>query len=401
MLTTADLPFHRRFLAIAALFCLLGFQYSSWASRLPALAARLGLDTAEVGLLLLATGIGAAASYPLVTLLLRRLGSPQLATLAGLALGVVLIALAVTPDYPVTLVIMAFDGVAVACLNVAMNAQGAALEVRYARTAMSRLHATFSGGSLVAALLATVVTALTPVLAVHLGIALAVLLLLVAAARTGLLPQDLDTAPAEPASPPKRRRISWPARVTLLLGLAMVFGTITEGAMNDWSALYLRTVAHAGAALAPLGIAVVSAMMVLARLFADRWRARWGDGRIVLVGSALAGIGLAAALLVGGAAPALVGFACVGLGIAAVTPCVYFTAAQRGGEALTLVATMGTVGLLAGPPVIGFIANTSSLSWGLAAVAASALLVCLCAARIDWPSRAADTPATEPALSAD
>ena len=146
----------------------------------------------------------------------------------------------------------------------------------------------------------------------------------------------------------------------------MVFGTVTEGAMNDWSALYMKDVAKASAELAPMGIAVVSVMMVLARVFADGWRSRWGDDRIVRTGSALAAAGLALALLSGGVAPALIGFACVGLGIAAVTPCVYVAAAKNGSDALTVVATMGTTGLLAGPPVIGFIANASGLvgAWG-------------------------------------
>ncbi|HEY3483218.1 MAG TPA: MFS transporter, partial [Streptomyces sp.] len=165
-------------------------------------------------------------------------------------------------------------------------------------------------------------------------------------------------------------------------------GTVTEGAMNDWSSLYLKDIAEAGPEVAPLGIAVVSGMMVLARIFADGWRARWGDGRIVVAGSALAGAGLAVALLAGGVFPALLGFACVGLGVAAVTPCVYVAAARQGPDALSLVAAMGTIGLLAGPPVIGFIASGSSLVWGMGAVAASAALVSLCATRIRWPALA-------------
>jgi hypothetical protein len=141
-------------------------------------------------------------------------------------------------------------------------------------------------------------------------------------------------------------------------------------------------------------------MMVLARIFADGWRGRWGDGRIVRVGSALAGVGLALALVTGGVVPALLGFACVGLGIAAVTPCVYVAAAKNGSDALTVVATMGTTGLLAGPPVIGFIANGSGLVWGMAAVAATALLVSVCATRIRWtPRESAPAAAAQPAAA--
>jgi hypothetical protein len=289
-----------------------------------------------------------------------------------------------------------------------MNAQGTALEVEYGRTVMARFHATFSAGSLSAALLTVVVNLFTASLVVHFLAAAVLLLLAVGLTQSGLLPRDRQPATAPEQEPGQgleqgpeqsgvhepevverpKRRLTLPSRVTIWMGLAMVFGTVTEGAMNDWSSLYLKDIAAAGPEVAPLGIAVVSGMMVLARIFADGWRARWGDGRIVVAGSVLAGAGLAVALLVGGVLPALVGFACVGLGVAAVTPCVYVAAARQGPDALALVAAMGTTGLLAGPPVIGFIANSSSLVWGMGAVAVSAALVSLCATQIRWTTLA-------------
>ncbi|WEV26829.1 MFS transporter [Streptomyces sp. 71268] len=417
--------FRRRLLAIAALFCVLGFQYATWAARLPALKSDLDLSKAEVGLLLMAAGVGAAISFPLVAVLTRRLGSRRLAVVSGLFLGAVLLGLAAAPNYPLALAVMCLDGLAVGCLNVAMNAQGAALEARHDRTAMAKLHAVFSAGSLFAALLASGMNALTHSVAAHFGAAAAIIALLVVATRPHLLPDEAPAeqttddpagtqttghpAPADQAADQAtdqaaadqanqagqadqpRRRLSLPATATLWMGGAMVFGTVTEGAMNDWSALYLEE-AGASAKVAPLGIAVVSVMMVAARLFADGWRARWGDGRVVRVGSVLAGTGLALALLAGGVVPALLGFACMGLGIAAVTPCVYVAAARQGSDALALVAAMGTTGLLAGPPVIGFIAQGSSMTWGMGAVAASAVLVAACATRIRWTAAAQENP---------
>jgi hypothetical protein len=233
---------------------------------------------------------------------------------------------------------------------------------------------------------------------VHFGVAAAVLVLLIAYARPGLLKQDRNDHGSENAAEAEAeaesetaargrkglRGLALPTRITLWMGLAMAFGTVVEGAMNDWSALYLKDVAKVAADLAPMGIAVVSVMMVLARTFADGWRTRWGDGRLVRVGSAVAGAGLALALLLGGAVPALLGFACIGLGVAAVTPCVYVAAARQGSDALTLVAATGTTGLLLGPAAIGFIANATGLVWGMAAVAACALVVSLCSTRIRW-----------------
>ncbi|MFF7234932.1 MFS transporter [Streptomyces collinus] len=412
-MTTAPDPagFRRAKWAIACLFCFLGLQYATWAARLPALKARLDLGAGELGLLLMACGAGAAASFPLVAHLMRRLGSRRLSLVSALCLTALLMALSAVPDYPLALLVICADGVAVGCLNVAMNAQGAALEKAYGRTAMSQLHATFSAGLLAAALLASGSTALTASVPAHFAVAAALLLLLLARARTGLLtheePRPGETRSEETGSQeagsqevgsagtrsgesrPRKRwaRTALPSGRTLLMGCAMAFGTITEGAMNDWSTLYMKDIVKAPASVAPLGIAVVSVMMLLARVRADHWRGRWGDGRVVRTGSAVAGIGLALALAAGGVLPTLLGFACVGLGAAAVTPCVYVAAAERGADALSLVAAMGTTGLLAGPALIGFVAGAGGLTLGMATVAASALIVTLTATRIPWRSR--------------
>jgi MFS family permease len=348
---------------------------------------------------------------------MKRLGARRLALISGLVLIGLLLALSAAPNYPMALVILCADGVAVGCLNVAMNAQGAALEAAHGRKAMTQLHATFSGGSFLAALVSSGSTALTSGLFAHFAAASVLLLVLLACARPRLLADeaqereqdaageaaregesgDSGAKGAQEAEPERRRRLPRPTRVMLWLGCAMVFAEIVEGAMNDWSALYLKDVADASAQVAPLGIAVVSVMMVLARLLGDSWRSRWGDARVVRVGSAAAGLGLALALVAGGVVPALIGFACVGLGVAAVSPCLYVAAAAEGPDALSLVAAMGTTGLLLGPGVIGFVAGVSDLSWGMSIVAGSALVVSLCTTRLRWaPPKAAEEPAGEP-----
>ncbi|WP_416485656.1 MFS transporter [Streptomyces sp. CL12] len=388
--------FSRAKWSIAALFCFLGFQYGTWVSRLPALKTRLDLGAGEVGLLLMACGAGAAAAFPLVAVLMRRLGSRTLSLASALALIVVLAALSVVPNYPLALLAVCADGVAVGCLNVAMNAQGAALESSYDRTAMSQLHATFSAGLLTAALLTSGVTSLTQSVPAHFTVAGAVLLVLLICARRSLLPDAPAPAETAPTATARQgtRRWSLPSGLTLLMGAAMTFGTITEGAMNDWSTLYLKDTVKASSTVAPLGIAVVSATMLLARACADRWRDRWGDGPVVRAGSALAAVGLGLALLTGGVPATLLGFACVGLGAAAITPCVYVAAAERGSDALSLVAAMGTTGLLAGPALIGFVATAGGLTLGMATVAASALAVTATAVWIPWNIRR--SPEREP-----
>jgi MFS family permease len=395
--------FRRSQVAIAALFCFLGFQYGTWVSRVPELKTHLGLSTTGVGLLLLAPGVGATVSFPLVARLMKQLGSRRLATVSAFAMLVVLAALSVAPNFWVAVVVLFVDGIAIACLNVAMNAQGAALEAQYERNTMARLHAVFSGGTFTAALLASGVTAISRTLPVHFAVAGVLLLALLAVSWTGTLPDDAPAdSPSDSASATKTRRWAIPAVIVLWLCVAMVFGELTEGAMNDWSALYLRDVAHAATELTPLGIATVSAMMVLARLFADRWRARFGDQRVVLTGTALAAAGLGGALLLGGWVPALLGFACVGFGMAAVTPCIYVAAARQGSNALALVASAGTAGLLVGPPIIGFVAGGTTLVWGMTVVVAAIVLIFLSTTQITFsPEPTEATPIEETPADAE
>jgi MFS family permease len=394
------MSFRRSQIAIAALFCYLGFQYGTWVSRVPELKTHLGLGTTEVGLLLLAPGIGATVSFPLVARLMRQLGSRRLCTVSAFAMLAVLAALSVAPNFLVAAVVLFLDGISIACLNVAMNAQGAALEAKYERNTMARLHAVFSGGTFTAALLASGVTAISGTLPVHFAVAGVLLLALLALSWTGTLPDDAPAPVVQEAPVEKGRRWVIPSALVLWLCVAMVFGELTEGAMNDWSALYLRDVAHAATELTPLGIATVSAMMVLARLFADQWRARWGDRRVVLAGTALAAAGLTGALLLGGWVPALLGFACVGFGMAAVTPCVYVAAAKAGSNALALVASAGTAGLLIGPPIIGFVAGGSSLVWGMAVVVAAIVLIFLSTTQITFGAPA-ETASVEESPAAE
>lgn len=387
-------------MAVGALFLLLGFQYASWASRLPAIKAGLGLTDAEVGTLLMACGIGAAGSFPLVAAVVKRYGSAAVCVGAAVPLAFVPLALGAAPDYPVALIIAVVDGVALACLDVAMNAQGAQLEEGFERKTIGLLHATFSAGALLGALLASAMSGMTTNLTAHFAVAAAVILGLAAFARRSLLPSAAAEVAQSPADADSgedrpRRRITLPARATLWVGVAIAFATIVEGAMNDWSALYLKNAAHAAASLTPLGIAVFSIAMVVARVFSDGWRKRWGDARVVVLGSCVACVSLTIAVLWGGTAPALGGFALVGLGVAAVAPCVYVAAARIGTDALALVSAMGTVGLLVGPGAIGLIAGSHGLSWAMGAVAIAAGVVALSVSRISWGT----APSSEPAAT--
>jgi MFS family permease len=363
--------------ASAALFLALGFNYGTWTSRLPALKTTLALDTSQVSALLLCGALGAVFSFPVTATLLHRLGSRGASLATGVLLPLVLLALGVAPSLPLACAVMLVFGIVASSLDVAMNAQGVEVERRFGDAIMSRLHAFFSLGTMAGALFASVFTGLSASLPLHFAAASLLMWGAVLLTRHGLI---ADARPVGGGG----RRFALSGGAALWLGAIALLGMIVEGSMIDWSTLYLKESAGASAQVAPLGIASVQGTMLVTRWFGDRWRTRFGARRLLFWGSLLAGAGLGAALVIGGIAPALVGFGLAGIGVAAISPCVYAAAAQRGAVALASVTTLGSMGALVGPPLIGGVAQHAGLAWGMGVIAISAFVMAPMVRRVSW-----------------
>ncbi len=373
----ATAAIRRSQLAVASLFGALGFGYGTWTSRLPAIKASLGLSTSQVSVVLLAAAIGAVLSFPVTATALHKLGSRGASLLSGSLLAVGLVALGLAPNWMLACVAMGVYGVIASTLDVAMNAQGVEVERATAVLVMSRLHAVFSLGTMAGAFFASGITSFTTSVPRHFVIAAAIVLAAVLLPRAGLI-ADARTMDSGP------RSFALPRGVALLIGAMAFLGMIVEGSMVDWSTLYLKERAGASQQIAPLGIASLQGAMLVTRWFGDRARVRWGARRLLFRGALLAGLSLAAALSIGGIAPALLGFALFGIGVATVSPCVYAAGAREGGVALAAVMTLGSLGFLVGPLVIGAVAQATNLSWGMGVVAASAIALALLSRRVRW-----------------
>jgi MFS family permease len=364
-------------LAVASLFGALGFSYGTWTSRLPAIKANLGLSTSQVSVLLLCAALGAIFSFPVTAAALHKLGSRGASLLSGGLLAIGLVAFGWAPTWALACAVMGLYGVLASTMDVAMNAQGVEVERATDVPVMSRLHAVFSLGTMAGAFFASAITTLTTSVPLHFAVAALVVLAAVLLPRAGLI-ADARTIDGG------TRSFALPRGAALLIGAMAFLGMIAEGSMVDWSTLYLKERAGASQQVAPLGIASLQGAMLITRWFGDRARARWGARRLLFGGSLLAGASLAAALLAGGIAPALVGFGLFGIGVATVSPCVYAAGAREGGVALAAVMTLGSLGFLVGPLVIGAVAQATNLSWGMAVVAASAIALAMLSRRVRW-----------------
>jgi MFS family permease len=230
---------------------------------------------------------------------------------------------------------------------------------------MSSLHALFSIGGMVGSAIGGAVAARGISPRAHLAGAAVACFVVIAAAIPGLLPHDHHAV--EHA---QRFRIS--RRLTALALLAFCF-FLGEGAVADWSGLYLARVIGAGAGTAALGYSVFSAVMATARLGGDALINRFGRTSLVRAGSILAAAGIGLAVSWGSVPVALIGFALTGAGCAVVVPIAFASAGRMRdlppGMALTAVTAVGYFGLFAGPPSIGFLADALGLRWALLVVA--------------------------------
>ena len=364
--------------AVAMIFFVNGALFATWVSRIPVIQARLSLSYATLGVALFGFALGALVAMPVAGWCSSRFGSHRVTQFTTLLYCATVPWLAFAPNAALLGLALFCFGALHGALDVAMNAQAVAVEERYREPIMSSFHALFSLGGLVGAALGGVVATagVAPrahflVAALFLGCITAVL----------ALPRLLDAGEVQlhelVSNLTERRRFCWPPRTLLALGALAFFIMMGEGAMGDWSAIFLR---HAGATegVAAAGYAAFSIAMAAARFSGDGLSARLGPVTLVRAGSALAAAGLAMALLFGQPAAALIGFVAVGAGFATIVPQVFSaagrTAGMAAGPALATATTLGYLGFLVGPPLIGFAAEAIGLRVALGIVVVTSVI---------------------------
>ena len=366
--------------AVVAYFVLAGFAFSAWAVRIPDVKNALGLDDATLGLTLLGTAAGSVVSMSASGWTIARFGSQRMTTTAALLACATLALPALVPSPPLLFAALFVFGAAYGTLDVAMNAQAAAVEERWGSPIMSSFHGTFSVGALAGSFLAAVIAGHGVPPGLHLlgtGMVLAVLALVAT--------RFLVSSPAE--SGEDGPTFALPIGPLASLGALALGVLLAEGAVADWGAVYLRDELGATAAASGLGYTAFSLTMAGGRFAGDGLVQRLGPVWVVRGGGLLVAIGLGVALLGGSVPAALAGFACVGAGLAATFPVLLSVAGRTPGvptgTAIAAVATAGYTGFLIGPPAIGLVsAAFGGLQAGLAVVALVGVAVALLAGRI-------------------
>jgi MFS family permease len=367
--------------AVTVFFALDGFVVASFFARLPAIQDGLGLGNGRIGVALLALTVALLIAQPLAGALAARRGSAPLVVAGGLLVSAAIMAPALAGSFGALVLGTAAIGLATGVLDVTINVQGVAVERRLGKPILSGLHAAFSAGMLAGALAAGGAAAAGQSPRTHLvwvGIAGALVTLAVARA---LLPAGADAAAGGPV-------FARPSRALAGIGAIAFCVLLAEGAIGDWSAIHLAETLAASEATAVAGLAAFAGTMTLGRLFGDRITQRVGTLAHLRGGAILAGAGVLVATLAPSVAVSVAGFAVTGLGLSALFPLMVRAASERAGDApgpaIAAVSTAGYGGLVTGPPLVGFLAEATSLRFALAAVLG---LLCLTAAALASATR--------------
>jgi fucose permease len=353
-----------------------GFAFASWASRIPQVRDRLELDSAALGLVLLAIAAGSLLALPLSGPVVTRIGSARtvtsMAALAGIGLATAALGslLGVVP----VVIGLFLLGFAQGAWDVAMNVQGTVVERRLGRSIMSRFHAGFSLGTVAGALLGAGAVALSVPVATHLAVvAVIVAVAVIWYARQFLADTDTDDADTPAAAPTGSVLAAWREPRTLLIGVFVLAFAFAEGVGNDWISVAAIDGHGVSAALGTLAFAAFLTAMTVGRWFGPGLLDRYGRVPVV---RALSAIGIVGVTLFVFAPSPLVAFAGTllwGLGSSLGFP-VGMSAGgddpRRAAGRVSVIASIGYCAFLAGPPAIGFLGHEITVVRALIVVAA-------------------------------
>jgi predicted MFS family arabinose efflux permease len=376
LMSTADTPATR--LATRIAFFVNGFSIAAWAPLVPFVKSRLGLSDGTLGLLLLWIGAGSVASMLLTGPLCSRFGSKPIVGVTGFALAVILPTLAFAGTPIAMAVSLFFFGAALGSMDVAMNVHAVAVEKAASRPLMSGFHGMFSVGGFAGAAF------MTGLLSLHVqpmrGVLACAGLVLVGMALA--TPRLIAAVPGEKRGP----LFAMPHGFIILLAVLAGVTFLAEGALLDWSAMLVTDTGLVPAAQGGLGYMLFAIAMTVGRFGGDAVVARIGDSAALFRGGLVAVAGFVVLLVAPITAVALGGFLLIGVGASNLVPVLFRRAGAQSAMppalAVSAITTVGYAGILAGPAVIGFVAQVISLHGAFWVLALLMCLVPVCARRV-------------------
>lgn len=358
--------------AISGVFAVHGAALGGWLAHLPDVQANLALTKGQLGSTLLCSSVGALAVMGVTGRLVARFGSRRATIFGAILMLAIVPALIWMPSQAALAATLVLLGAANGVTDIAMNDHAVAVQATLPRPILSSVHGWWGLGGFAGGMGTALAHRLGLAQAAHLLLASLVLLALLGLLAGGLLPEDGRGAEGEAP-------FALPRGPLLRLGLLALLAMFAEGTLLDWSAVYFRDELRTTRSLAALGFGVGSGALAIGRLVGDRVVARLGRAGALRLSGLLASAGLLLAAASPTVAGAFVGFALTGLGLANAVPVLFATAAEAPGVSssagIAAVALLGYAAFLGGPPLVGNVAQATSLRAGLALVGGFALLL--------------------------
>lgn len=363
------------FIAICAVFFVLGFNFSTWASRIPAIRDSALLIPATLGYALLARGIGSVVMMPITAWLVQKVGARKTALIFGWIVGLSLIPIAFSPSWIALSASMIIMGGSGGGFNLAINALGASYEKRSGLPRMSTIHSWFGVGNLSGAVLGTLAAGLLLTAQIHM-FSVSVVMIIVVVSAFRFIPKEVETAVRKPG-------LEWPDRPIVWLGAIIFMGACTEASIMNWVALFYSDYLNTGEGLAAIGYTTYAVALLMMRFTGDRLRARFGSRNLITTGTLIAALGILLAILAEQLWVSSIGIFAMGAGVALTFPFIFSITGKISPNALATVMIMGGVGELISQPVMGMIVQRFQLDGGFYTIAGILLITSAMA----WNSR--------------
>lgn len=346
-------------------FLIIGALEAAWAPMVPFVKKGFNLNEAQLGLLLLCTGLGSVLALPLAGPMCKRYGAKHTIYVNGILLALALAVLAANINLWITAFMLALFGMCTVQIDVAANVNGITLEERFRKPLMSGFHGGYSLGTLLgAAAMSLLLTMGLPIFYAALLVLTGTLVYFFWGCRELLRKEELDTAPQKDQTQISKPKFYIPPLV-LLVGIACFVLYSSEGAVMSWSAVFVNQERGVDLRFAGYFFTAFAVCMTAMRLGGNKLVKRFGARRVVISGSVLVALGFMLVALVPYLPATITGFALIGIGAANIVPQLVSYAGRIKGMAIqniiSIITALGYSGILLGPVVIGFCANLYGL----------------------------------------
>lgn len=355
---------------LSLFFFLSGVCFSTWASRIPTIKTDFGYNEAELGTILLCMPISSLIGLPLSGWLISKYDSRKPMTVAFILLGIALCLIGFSTNTIMLVSSICLFSFSMRIMSISINTQAIALQKKFERKINGSFHGLWSTGGIAGVGISTALVAANVSMSTHLLVIAILTLVTTLYSYRFLLRNDRSHSPNKPG-------LNKPDPYIVYLGLLVFFAAICEGGMFDWSGVYFREVVNVD--LFTLGYLIFMIFMAFSRFASDRVIEQFGMPKTYIGSATLVFVGIALAVSFPHFWPSMIGFCLVGFGTASIIPMTFLLAGASKkyspGIAISIIATYSIVGMLIGPPMIGYIAHAFSLRMSFIAFALAGLMI--------------------------